>query len=101
MIDKIIERTIDGEYKRANGIALLRLDMEELQQQYIEMVDKIEDFENKIYDLEDKLSKETLIKKIEAEFLTDEDEVIEKFEKVLDLDDVLDLAEGLAAQIIT
>jgi len=45
MIDKIIERMSDGEYKGANGTALLSLDMEELRQQHIGMVDKIEELE--------------------------------------------------------
>ena len=99
MIDKIIERMSDGAYKGANGTALLRLDMEEMRQQHIEMVDEIEDFELHVEELEDKLSKDRLIKKIESEFLTDEDEVIERFERVLDVGDVVDLAHELAVQI--
>jgi len=99
MIDKIIERMSDGAYKGANGTALLRLDMEEMRQQHTEMVDEIEDFELQVEELEDKLSKDRLIKKIESEFLTDEDEVIERFERVLDVGDVVDLAHELAIQI--
>jgi len=101
MIDKIIERMSDRAYKGANGTALLRLDMKEMRQQHIEMVDEIEDFEFQVEELKDKLSKDRLIKKIESEFLTDEDEVIERFERVLDVGDVVDLAHELAVQIRT
>ena len=45
MVEKIIERMSDGGYKGANGLALLRLDMEELAGYMVEVADKMEDLE--------------------------------------------------------
>ena len=57
MVEKIIERMADSSYKGANGMALLRLDMEELAEHLVTVADTIENLEIKLEEANEKKEK--------------------------------------------